>query len=67
MVVIVAGQLFITEIAYLFFNVEPMLHTSSWGFNPSGMRDFLIIVAASSLVVWVRELWHLVTSKKAVR
>ena len=66
-VVIVAGQLFITEIAYLFFNVEPMLHTSSWGFNPSGTCDFLIIVAASSLVVWVRELWHLVTSKKAVR
>lgn len=56
--IIVVGQLFITEIAYQFFNVEPMLHTLSWQFNPSGAMDFVIIVAASSLVLWIRELWH---------
>lgn len=56
--IIVIGQLFITEIAYEFFNVEPMLHTLDWQFNPSGALDFVIIVAASSLVLWIRELWH---------
>ncbi|MDE6783080.1 MAG: hypothetical protein K2J17_05085, partial [Paramuribaculum sp.] len=57
--IIVVGQLFITEVAYTFFNVEPMLHTLSWNFNPSGGMDLLIIVAASSAVIWVRELWRL--------
>ncbi len=57
---IVIGQLFITEIAYEFFNVEPMLHTLDWSFNPSGTVDLLIIVAASSLVMWTREIYHLV-------
>ncbi|MDE6384198.1 MAG: cation-translocating P-type ATPase [Paramuribaculum sp.] len=57
--IIVVGQLFITEVAYTFFNVEPMLHTLSWSFNPSGAMDLLIIVVASSAVIWVRELWHL--------
>src|SRR3712207_1578409 len=33
---IVIGQLFITEIAYEFFNVEPMLHTLDWNFNQIG-------------------------------
>ena len=56
--VIVAGQLFITEIAYEFFNVSPMLHTPDWHFNPEGTLNFVIIVAASSLVVWVRELFR---------
>ncbi len=56
--IIVLGQLFITEIAYRFFNVEPMLHTQDWSFNPSGALDLLIIVGASSLVLWIRELWQ---------
>lgn len=57
---IVIGQLFITEIAYEFFNVDPMLHTLDWNFNPSGTVDLLIIVAASSLVMWTREIYHIV-------
>ena len=57
--IIVIGQLFITEIAYKFFNVEPMLHTLDWSFNPSGALDLLIIVAVSSLVLWVREIYRL--------
>ena len=59
--IIVIGQLFITEIAYEFFNVEPMLHTLDWEFNPSGNLDLLIIIGASSLVLWIRELWHTIT------
>lgn len=61
--IIIIGQLFITEIAYEFFNVEPMLHTLDWKFNPSGALDFLIIVAASSLVLWIREIWHSICKK----
>lgn len=57
--IIVFGQLFITEVAYEFFNVEPMLHTLDWHFNPSGTFDLVIIVAASSLVLWVREVYRL--------
>lgn len=57
--VIVAGQLFITEIAYGFFNVQPMLHTTDWHFNPSGALDLLIIVGMSSMVLWVREIYRL--------
>jgi Ca2+-transporting ATPase len=58
--IIIIGQFFITEIAYEFFNVEPMLHTADWHFNPGGALDLLIIVAASSLVLWVREAYHLI-------
>jgi len=57
--IIIIGQLFITEIAYEFFNVEPMLHTLDWHFNASGALDLLIIVAASSLVLWAREVYRL--------
>ena len=57
--IIIFGQLFITELAYEFFNVEPMLRTSGWHFNPSGTLDFVIIVASSSFVVWIRELYRL--------
>lgn len=60
--IIVLGQLFITEIAYEFFNVAPMFHTADWRFNASGALDFVIIVAVSSLVVWVRELYVLIRS-----
>lgn len=58
--VIVSGQLFITEIAYEFFNVSPMIHTVDWSFNPSGTLDLVIIIAASSAVVWVREAYRLI-------
>lgn len=58
--IIVIGQLFITEIAYEFFNVEPMLHTLDWKFNPSGTMDLLLIVGVSSLVLWVREIYRLI-------
>lgn len=56
--IIVMGQLFITEVAYEFFNVAPMIHTSDWHFNPSGSLDLLIIITASSFVLWIREAYH---------
>lgn len=59
--IIVIGQLFITELVPNFFNVEPMLHTADWKWNPSGAEDLGIIILASSAVVWVRELYILVT------
>lgn len=36
-------------------------------FNVTGLKfiDWVIIVIASSLVLWVRELWHLLTKKKS--
>lgn len=58
--IIVVGQLFITEVAYEFFNVEPMLHTLDWkSFNPSGALDLVLIITASSLVLWVREIYRI--------
>lgn len=65
--IIVIGQLFITEIAYEFFNVSPMLHTSNWHFNPSGALDLLIIVSTSSLVLWTREAYRLLSPAKQNR
>ncbi len=62
--IIVIGQLFISEIAYEFFNIEPMLHTLDWHFNPSGALDLLIIVAVSSLVLWAREIYLLVKTDR---
>ena len=62
--VIVIGQIIIVEVFYEFFNVEPMFHTLSWKLNVSGIIDWLIIVVLSSLVLWVRELWHLLSAKK---
>ena len=59
--IIVIGQLFITELVPNFFNVEPMLRTADWKWNPSGAEDLGIIILASSAVVWVRELYILVT------
>lgn len=59
--IIVIGQLFITELVPDFFNVEPMLRTADWKWNPSGAEDLGIIVLASSAVIWVRELYILAT------
>lgn len=44
--------------------MSPMFHTTGWNFNPSGALDFVIIVAASSLVLWFRELYILFKKKK---
>ena len=54
--VIVFGQLFITELMFKFFNVEPMLHNAE---HPNGWLDLLIIFGFSSLVLWIREIWQL--------
>lgn len=54
--VIIVGQLLITEGMFNFFNVQPMLFNEE---HPQGPLDLLIIIAASSLVVWVREGWRL--------
>ena len=61
--VIVIGQIVIVEILYEFFNVEPMFHTVDWQFNLSGCVDWIIIVGVSSLVLWIREIWHSITKK----
>lgn len=62
--VIVLGQIIIVEFLYNFFNVEPMFHTADWQFNQNGCIDWLIIVGMSSLVLWMREAWLILTSKK---
>jgi Ca2+-transporting ATPase len=61
--VIVLGQIIIVELLYNFFNVEPMFHTADWQFNLSGCIDWLIIVGLSSLVLWIRELWCVISKK----
>ncbi len=55
--VIVLGQIIIVELLYNFFNVEPMFHTEDWRFNCDGFVDWITIVGATSLVLWVREAW----------
>ena len=62
--VIILGQIIIVELLYNFFNVEPMFHTTDWHFNLNGCIDWLIIVGASSLVLWIREGWFLLTKKR---
>ena len=61
--VIVLGQIIIVELLYNFFNVEPMFHTADWQLNLSGCIDWIIIVGVSSLVLWIRELWHIISKK----
>lgn len=58
--VIVLGQIIIVELLYNFFNVEPMFHTTDWQINLGGIIDWFVIVVLSSLVLWIRELWHVV-------
>ncbi len=60
--IIVIGQLLIVEAGYDFFNVAPMFHsaeTARLGRHPDGRIDFILIVALSSSVIWVREGWSL--------
>lgn len=59
--VIVIGQILIVELLYNFFNVAPMFHTADWHFNLNGFVDWLLIVGISSLVLWVREAFCLVS------
>ena len=61
--VIILGQIIIVELLYNFFNVEPMFHTIDWHLNVSGCVDWLIIVGVSSLVLWIREIWCLISKK----
>lgn len=63
--VIVLGQIAIVELGYSFFNVDPMFHNvGDWAFNKSGALDWLIIVGLSSVVLWIREIALLFSSKK---
>ena len=50
--IIFIGQIVIVEILYDFFNCTPMK-----------LIDWVIIVVLSSLVLWARELWHLLTKR----
>lgn len=50
--IIFIGQVVIVEFLYDFFNCTPMK-----------LMDWVIIVVLSSLVLWVRELWHLLTKR----
>lgn len=59
--VIVIGQILIVELLYNFFNVAPMFHTADWQINTSGCIDWLLIVGLSSLVLWIREAYFLVS------
>ena len=58
--IIVIGQLFITEIAYEFFNCAPMLHTYDWHWNGAGALDLVIIIVAASFVLWIREFYRMI-------
>ena len=59
--VIVIGQILIVELLYNFFNVAPMFHTADWQININGCIDWLLIVGVSSLVLWIREAFCLVS------
>lgn len=50
--IIFIGQIVIVEVLYDFFNCTPIK-----------LIDWVIIVALSSLVLWARELWHLLTKR----
>lgn len=51
--IIFIGQVVIVEGLYDFFNCTPMK-----------LMDWIIIVVLSSLVLWARELWHLLTKRR---
>lgn len=52
--IILLGQVLIVEVLYRFFDVEPMR-----------LKDWIIIILISSLVLWVREIKILLSSRKA--
>lgn len=53
-VIILVGQVAMVEVPGIqqFFNVEGLK-----------LQDWIIIIIGSSLVLWVREIWHLITKK----
>lgn len=51
--VIIIGQILIVEVLFDFFNVVPMK-----------IEDWIIIIIGSSIVLWIRELWHLISRQK---
>lgn len=59
--IIILGQILIVEVLYNFFNVEPMFHNAN---HPDGWIDWLAIVGLSTVVLWIRELWNLITAKR---
>lgn len=59
--VIILGQILIIEGLYNFFNVEPMFFSTT---HPEAWKDWLIIFAGSSVVLWIRELWRLIFRKQ---
>lgn len=58
--VIILGQILIVEGLYKFFNVEPMFFSTT---HPDAWKDWLIIFAGSSVVLWIRELWRIFLKK----
>lgn len=54
--VIIIGQILIVEVFFDFFNVVPM----KW-------QDWIVIVTLSSLVMWLRELWHVIFNTPKTR
>ena len=64
--IIVVGQLMITELFYEFFNVAPMIHTADWHFNSTGTCDLATIIVASSLVLWIREAYRAIRPAQRV-
>lgn len=55
--VILLGQILIVEVGYNFFNVEPMFHNAT---HPNAWLDWVLIVALSSVVLWIREVWNII-------
>ena len=55
--VILLGQILIVEVGYNFFNVEPMFHNAT---HPNAWLDWVLIVALSSIVLWIREIWNII-------
>ena len=58
--IIILGQILIVEGLYKFFNVEPMFFNPT---HPNAWMDWLLIVAGSSIVVWIREIKLLFTKR----
>lgn len=56
--IIFIGQIVIVELLAPFFNVTSMFN------HPTGIEDWIIIVALSSVVLWVREINCLFSKKK---
>lgn len=58
--VIIFGQILIVEGLHNFFNIEPMFFSTT---HPEAWKDWLIIFASSSIVLWIREIWRLIIRK----